>query len=114
VKHHLDEESYQIGLKQGKEDMKPIKLGKKYEQKHPVIMTPFSLEKPILYSKVKYHKDKWKTVTTKWLRWDSYVYTEKVNRWWLLKWLIRGKLKLRWEVPANQKDKKLWLEGVKQ
>lgn len=64
-------------------------------------------------STVKYKKDKWNTVTTKWVKWDTYTYTGMTSRWWLLKWLIRGKYKLVWLVPANVKDKQLHLTGVK-
>lgn len=63
---------------------------------------------------MKNNKVKTWTGTSTWLRQDKYVYEEKVNRWILLKWLIRGSFKLQWQIPYDKKNKGLYLKKMEE
>ena len=49
--------------------------------------------------------------TTFWVRHDTYECILEPSRWILFKWLLRGKAKLRWQVPCDRKRKSVCLKG---
>lgn len=46
-----------------------------------------------------------------WVRQDTFQAELPIKRWHAFKSLLRGKVKIRWVIPATQKDKRLKLKG---
>jgi len=52
-------------------------------------------------------------ITWSWVKQDSYEHIFKVSRWIILKWLIKGKGRIVWQVPTTSKRKGLYIKGNK-